>query len=73
MSRPAPSERLSNPAAVLTRTDVRDLGFERRAVDSIFRHCPNVVIPGYARPLIRVADYLAFVAEHTYSNDRVVP
>jgi hypothetical protein len=32
--------RLENPEAVLTRTDLRDLGYERRAVDAIFRACP---------------------------------
>lgn len=29
--------------------------------------------PGYSRPMVLVADYLAFVAEHTYADDRVRP
>jgi hypothetical protein len=34
-------ERLANPDAVLSRTDLRDLGYERRAVDAIFRRLPR--------------------------------
>jgi hypothetical protein len=64
---------LQNPEAVLSRGDLRDLGYERRAVDAIFRACPVVSIPGYARPLIRVADFLAFLEQHTYRGDRVRP
>jgi hypothetical protein len=50
---------------------LRELGLERRAVDAVFRACPVVAFPGYSRPLIRVADYNAFVAEHTYRGDKV--
>jgi hypothetical protein len=56
---------------VLTRSDLRELGWERRAVDSIVRACPAVAIPGYSRTVVRVADYLAFVEQHTYRRDRV--
>jgi hypothetical protein len=45
----AASDRLSNPEAVLTRTDLAELGYERRAVDAIFRACPVEVWPGYSR------------------------
>lgn len=63
---------LANPDAVLSRTDLRELGYERRAIDAIFRACPVVGLPGYARPLLRVADFQAFLAEHTYNGrDRV--
>jgi hypothetical protein len=62
---------LSNPDAVLSRTDLRDLGYERRAVDAIFRALPTVSLPGYSRPLIRVSDYLALIEASTYRNDRV--
>ena len=62
------TERLSNPAAVLSRSDLRELGYERRAVDAIFRACPVVALPGYSRPLIQVADYLAFLEQHTYDG-----
>jgi hypothetical protein len=68
-----PADRLANPAAFLSRTDLRELGLERRAVDAVFRACPVVVLPGYSRPLVRVADYEAFIAEHTYRDDRVRP
>jgi hypothetical protein len=66
-----PAERLANPGAFLSRTDLRELGLERRAVDAVFRACPVVVLPGYSRPLIRVADYEAFIGDCTYRDDRV--
>jgi len=62
------TERLANPAAVLSRSDLRELGYERRAVDAVFRHCPVVSLPSYSRPLIRVADYLAFLEANTYDG-----
>jgi hypothetical protein len=71
--RPSPAARLSNPEAVLSRSDLAELGYERRAVDAIFRACPVVSLPGYSRPLIRVADFCDFLAEHTYAGDRVRP
>jgi hypothetical protein len=70
-SRPTPAERLSNPEAVLSRTDLRELGLERRAVDAVFRACPDVVLPGYSRPLIRVSDYLELLERSTYDGKRV--
>ena len=70
---PSAAARLLSPDAFLSRTDLRELGLERRAVDAIFRSCPVVSIPGYSRPLIRVADYHAFVEQHTYRGDRVRP
>jgi hypothetical protein len=70
--RAAAIARLETPEAVLSRSDLRELGYERRAIDAIFRGCPVVALPGYARPLLRVADFQAFVAEHTYNGrDRV--
>jgi hypothetical protein len=72
-ARPSPAERLENPAAVLSRSDLRALGFERRAVDAIFRGCDVVSIPGYSRPLIRVEDFHSFLAKNTYAGDRVRP
>jgi hypothetical protein len=60
------------PDAVLSRTDLRELGYERRAIDAIFRACPVVALPGYGRPLIRVSDYLNLILKHTYNGrDRV--
>ena len=45
----------------------------RRGVDAVMRACPVVVLPGYSRPLIRVADYLALIESNTYRGDRVRP
>jgi len=67
------AERLEQPEAFLSRTDLRALGLERRAVDAVFRGCPVVVLPGYSRPLVRVADYLALIEASTYCGDRVRP
>jgi hypothetical protein len=71
--RSTPAARLKNPYAVLSRSDLAELGFERRAADAIFRGCPVVSLPGYSRPLIRVSDFAAFLEEHTYRGDRVRP
>ena len=69
--RPSPTSRLENSEAVLSRSDLRELGYERRAVDAIFRGCPVIAIPGYTRPLIRVAEFLAYLEQHTHRDDRV--
>jgi hypothetical protein len=62
------ADRLANADAVLSRSDLRELGYERRAVDAIFRGCAVVSLPGYRRPLIRVRDYLAFLEANTYDG-----
>jgi hypothetical protein len=67
------AELLQTPGALLTRSHLRELGLERRAIDAVFRTLDVVVLPGYTRPLIRAADYLALVAESTYGRDRVRP
>lgn len=64
-------DRLSMPGALLSRTDVRELGWPRRAVDAIFRELHVVVLPGYSRPMVRVADYLELVERSTSRDDRV--
>ncbi len=68
---PSPRERLANPDAVLSRTDLSALGLPRRAVDAVFRALPVIVLPGYSRPMVRVADYIAYLEKHTYRGDRV--
>jgi len=69
--------RLQNPEAFLSRTDLRDLGFGRRAVDAIYRACGArdgvVSLPGYKRPLIRVRAYRDLISESSYAGDRVRP
>jgi hypothetical protein len=62
------AERLANPEAVLSRSDLRELGYQRRAVDAIFRACPVVVLPGYSRPLVRVADYLELIKQSIHDG-----
>jgi hypothetical protein len=74
--RPAAAERVRIPEALLSRTDLRELGLERRAVDTVFRNCPVVALPGYSRPMVRVRDYLALLDGATYCDrcgDRVRP
>lgn len=70
---PAATELLSMPDALLTRTHLRELGLERRAVDAVFRSLPVVALPGYSRPMVRVEDYLELIGQHTYRDDRVRP
>ena len=64
-------ERLSMPDALLSRTDLRELGLPRRGVDAVFRALDVVVLPGYARPMVRVSAYLELVERSTYADDRV--
>lgn len=71
--RPTPAERLASPEAFLSRSDLRELGLERRAIDACFRGCPVVAFPGYSRPLILVRDFLEWRERCTYRNDRVRP
>ena len=69
--RPSAAERLKAPDALLTRSDLRELGLERRAVDAVFRALPIVVLPGYARPLIKVRDYVDLIERSTCDGSRV--
>ena len=70
---PELAARLANPDAVLSRTDVGELGYGRRAVDAIFRACPTLALPGHSRPYILVRDYLALIEACTFNDDRVRP
>jgi hypothetical protein len=74
--RPTAEELLERPHAMLTRSHLRELGLERRAIDAVFRECPVHQLPGYTRPLVMVADYLALLEGSTYCDrcgDRVRP
>lgn len=55
---PSAAELLRSGTGFLTRSHLRDLGLERRAIDGIFRALDVVVWPGYSRPMIRVEDFL---------------
>jgi hypothetical protein len=72
-ARSTAAERLENPNAMLSRTDLREFGLERRAVDAVFRALPVIVFEGYSRPLVSVRDYLELVERSTYRGDRVRP
>ena len=61
------------PEALLSRTDLAELGLARRGVDAVFRALDVVVLPGYSRPMVRVADYIGLVERSTYREDRVRP
>ena len=71
--RPSASELLATPEAFLTRSDLRELGLPRWAVDAIFRELDLVLLPGYSRPMIRVEAFLELVERATYGNDVVHP
>jgi hypothetical protein len=70
---PPATELLETPGALLTRTHLRELGLERRAVDAVFRALPVVALPGYSRPMIRAEEYRELVERSTYCDDRVRP
>jgi hypothetical protein len=72
-ARPSAAELLDRPGAVLSRTDLRELGWERRAVDAIFRQLDVIFLPGYKRGHVRREDYLALLESSTYRGDRVRP
>jgi hypothetical protein len=69
--RPSADQLARTPGGFLTRSDLECLGLSRRAVDATFRNLQVVVLPGYARPMIRVEDFQSYVQEHTYRDDRV--
>jgi hypothetical protein len=70
---PAATELLEMPGALLTRTHLRELGLERRAVDAVFRALPVVALPGYSRPMIRADQYVELLERSTFDYDRVRP
>jgi hypothetical protein len=72
-SRPSAAELVDTPGALLTRSHLRGLGLERRAIDAVFRALPVVELPGYSRPMIRAEEYLGLVEQCTYRDDRVRP
>lgn len=71
--KPSAADLLERSGALLSRTHLRELGLERRAIDAVFRACPVVSLPGYTRPMIRAEDYLRLLEESTYAGDRVRP
>jgi len=70
---PVATDLLAKPEALLTRSHLRELGLERRAIDAVFRALPVVALPGYSRPMIRVEQYLELMERHTFRDDRVRP
>ncbi len=71
--RPGAANLLETPGALLTRSDLRELGLERRAIDAVFRRLPIVALPGYSRPMIHAEEYLELINGHTYRDDCVRP
>lgn len=69
--KPSASELLATPGALLSRTHLRELGLERRAIDAVFRALPVVVLPGYSRPHVRADDLRRLLEESTYYDNRV--
>jgi hypothetical protein len=67
------TELLETPDALLTRTHLRELGLERRAIDAVFRALAVVALPGYSRPMVRVGDFLELLERCTFRDDRVRP
>jgi hypothetical protein len=70
-ARPPATELLRNPDALLSCADLRELGLERRAIDSVFRELDVIVLPGYSRPLVRASDFRELLERSTFHGDRV--
>ena len=71
--RPSAAKLLDTPGGVLSRSDLRELGWERRAIDAIFRELPVVFLPGYTRGHVLREDYLGLIERSRYHGDRVRP
>jgi hypothetical protein len=72
--KPSATDLLQRPGALLTRSHLRELGLERGAIDAVFRALPTVHLEGDSRPMVRVEDYLALIAERTFDGrSKVLP
>lgn len=56
--RPSAAELVRSGTGFLSRSHLRELGLERRAVDSVFRELDVILWPGYSRPMVRVEDFI---------------
>lgn len=72
-TRPSAVELLTREGALLSRTDLAELGLPRRAIDSVFRKLDVVMLPGFSRPFVKAEDYRRLVDENTYQPDQVRP
>jgi hypothetical protein len=66
--RPSAAELLQTRGALLTTSDIAELGLSRRAIATVFRQCPHVLLPGHRRPMV-VSDVLRrFLEQSTHDN-----
>ena len=72
-ARPSAVELLAQGTGLMTRSHLRDLGLPRAAIDAVFKRLDIVSFEGYSRPMVKVEDYLALLAQSTYGRDRVRP
>lgn len=70
-ARPPAHERLHRPGSMLTRSDLRELGLERRAIDAVWRELDVVFLPGYSRGMVRAEEYLELLERCRFGRDRV--
>jgi hypothetical protein len=71
--RPTAQDLLDRPGALLSTSDLAELGLPRRAIESVLRSVPVVYLPGYRRPLVRREDYLELVERSLDRGNRVRP
>jgi hypothetical protein len=69
-------ELLEQGVGVLDSTHLAELGWSQRGVEALWRNCPVIELDDFARPLLRVEAYVAFLKGHSYCDqcgDRVRP
>ena len=64
---------LAKLEAVLTRSDLAELGYERAPSMRSSGDVPVEVWEGYSRPMIRISEFLEWRERSTYRGDRVRP
>ena len=50
-----------------------ELGVKRATAERIMRAVPAVKMPDLRKTFVRRSDVIAYIEQHTYGNDEVVP
>jgi len=61
------------PTLLDCRALMAELGVKRGTAERIMRAVPSVKLPDHRKTFVRRGDVIAYIEEHTYGNDEVVP